>query len=1638
MPLTPTIYVRNGGNDANNGSSDALAVATIQRAQELASAGSVIGLKYGSVWKGITGINKSGTAMNPINWIPYGDDSLPLPEITGFYDVPSWTDIGGGLYRHTVSGGLDPRVNSLSFDNAQKPRGVWPKEGYNTITGASGAGSGTISDSANLDASQLNLTGGWVIFKKLHWILDKAEITAHSGSTLSYSNTSSYNAQVNYGYKVDNKREFCTELGEWTQEGDDIIMFFGANNPDNYKVRVAQDQQWIDQFGLEHNIFEKIKFTGFNGVVQRSANDGITHPSCSCSFLRRCKGLRFDLCEVEHMGQTFIYTENYEEADRPEGFRYYGCKFRKNNNTLHWMRHGEADVKVTGCTIEDHAMFPGAGSNGDGSYNTFMFSTRTFDVEFQHNYINNVGFNGVIAQGVKFLFSHNRIFSCANVKADSGGIYHENGPTVNANYNINERIIERNHIFAGPGTLEGMPSTAVFANEGIYIDDSYVVGQDCSITIRHNLLRGNAYGVKYHNTSNHKCHDNIMFDNFYAGLNCQNDTNSGQHIRNIEFYDNVVVSFGDQRMMRLFEISNSHSENKIEDIFSLINNNNYIYANPDTKEFTRLTLNTGSGPFSFNRTFSEWKTDYPAYDPNSSLKPSASNEFFLYLNDTEDDNVEQDILRKRLDVDGVEVTELFLNSFTWQVLVDDLGPLDPEPTIYPLTAAASPEAAGSVSVDPVSPHEVGAQVTVTATPNSGWTFDKWQRNGVDQQEPNPWILTRAAQSESIVAVFEEIPPETYALTLNVSGNGTAIQNPESPHEEGTNVELSATPDSGNQFDGWYDGETLLSTNNPYSYTTLAEEKTIIGTFSVVPPETYTVTLNANNGGAVSQLTTGPYEEGDLVQVQSTPNSGYRFLRWEIGGDEVSTDALYSFNMPGENLSLTAVFELIPTYTISLSVDPAGSGTTSQNPSNPIQEGSTVQINVNPVSGKQFVRWRNGSETFSTANPHTFEVTEALSLVAELEDVPPNEYTLSLSINPEGAGTVTGAGTHPEGSTVELIATSNQGWTFAYWMRGTQVISNQAEFQYTMPSENTSLLAFFETTGPSSETTEFYSLNQIPLADHGILPGKQPNSSIAIAGIFDFPERTGKTYHSWGDQHGIQPYIRADEIFFAGRDISLMGFVKAQNETEAIDKVLDLYQEIDAFNHLVLLTCKWGAFWVHVVDEITAQYISRGYFRIRMVFREPVPDLTGTLPTGDSQNPGIDGVEFKDLGLLPMKGFKVLNRSGAKQASYISHSQEGYGRKKRGLNEYTLSFHIQEPSFVSFLGKIRGLYEMMKSPGLRTLRHMDGTYREVFVKDGFSLQNIKHTKTYFYSRINISFAEVRLLRSWNVLTDNLGNVLVDNHGAPLFFEVERPDFVQVVAIGGVVTDVEIDGVDWVVHTFPESGEFEVIEGGEIEYLIVGGGGGGGSRARSGGGGGAGDVIQAIEEIGVGIYSVTIGNGGAGGASSAALRGENGGDTVFNSQTAIGGGGGGASVNISSGAGRNGSSGGGGGQGSTGGSPGIGGVAQGINGHNGGNAFPIGQATQNDLDNRAGGGGGGAGGPGGNASFATGGIAGLGIQLSISGTTMTYAKGGRGGSATETANETAPNTGDGGDGSHQASFSEGKNGGSGVVIIRYRKY
>ena len=67
----------------------------------------------------------------------------------------------------------------------------------------------------------------------------------------------------------------------------------------------------------------------------------------------------------------------------------------------------------------------------------------------------------------------------------------------------------------------------------------------------------------------------------------------------------------------------------------------------------------------------------------------------------------------------------------------------------------------------------------------------------------------------------------------------------------------------------------------------------------------------------------------------------------------------------------------------------------------------------------------------------------------------------MSASPATYGTVSGAGTFAEGSSVTVTATPNGSHSFVNWTQNAKVVSTSASYTLTMPSANVTLTAHFK-------------------------------------------------------------------------------------------------------------------------------------------------------------------------------------------------------------------------------------------------------------------------------------------------------------------------------------------------------------------------------------------------------------------------------------------------------------------------------------------------------------------------------------------------------------------------------------------------
>jgi hypothetical protein len=221
---------------------------------------------------------------------------------------------------------------------------------------------------------------------------------------------------------------------------------------------------------------------------------------------------------------------------------------------------------------------------------------------------------------------------------------------------------------------------------------------------------------------------------------------------------------------------------------------------------------------------------------------------------------------------------------------------------------------GTVSVAPsLSLYPLGAVVTVTATPQPGWTFLQWLGDASGDQ---PVQSVTIDGNKCLQAIF--------ATSLNTTsvGSGSVEMHPAGGlYGYGTVVELTPRPDPGNYLVLW--GNAGSGTASPLRFTVTTPDRVVSSAFTSLPVGEHTLTPIADGGG---QLIVSPqanrYANGQLITLMATAAAEQDFLGWS--GDASGKGNPLTLTMD-ESKTITAHFTKRP----HLSVAPCFGGLTEQ-------------------------------------------------------------------------------------------------------------------------------------------------------------------------------------------------------------------------------------------------------------------------------------------------------------------------------------------------------------------------------------------------------------------------------------------------------------------------------------------------------------------------------------------------------------------------------------------------------------------------------------------------------------------------------------------------------------------------------------
>jgi uncharacterized repeat protein (TIGR02543 family) len=286
----------------------------------------------------------------------------------------------------------------------------------------------------------------------------------------------------------------------------------------------------------------------------------------------------------------------------------------------------------------------------------------------------------------------------------------------------------------------------------------------------------------------------------------------------------------------------------------------------------------------------------------------------------------------------------------------------------------------------------------------------------------------------------------YALDVftTLGGAVTIIGEGTSPYPDGATVELVAIPDTGYQFVQWTgDVDDIDDVTSATITITMDAAKTVTANFALIR---YNLAVDSTGGGEVTTPGEGvfTYNAGTVADLVANPASGYRFVNWtgNVGTIANVTAASTTITMQG-NYSVTANF--IAQYDLTIDSTDGGEVITPGEGTFTYDAGTVVDLVATPASGYYFVNWTGDVSAIANVNAATTNITMNgdYSITANFEQIPPEQFTLTISSTTGGSVTTLGEGifTYDEGATVNLTAEADEGYQFVNWTGDVSTIAD---------------------------------------------------------------------------------------------------------------------------------------------------------------------------------------------------------------------------------------------------------------------------------------------------------------------------------------------------------------------------------------------------------------------------------------------------------------------------------------------------------------------------------------------------------------------------------------------------------------------
>ena len=446
--------------------------------------------------------------------------------------------------------------------------------------------------------------------------------------------------------------------------------------------------------------------------------------------------------------------------------------------------------------------------------------------------------------------------------------------------------------------------------------------------------------------------------------------------------------------------------------------------------------------------------------------------------------------------------------------------------------------------------DYNTDITLEAIPlNEGYQFDGWYVNG-EFSSADVVYSGKITSDLSIEARFS-IKKFTlnYSVDYKTRGSINSLTSTNSLVAYGEEVTLTAVPNSGYYFAGWYeDGTKVAGANETYTFPMKSYNYTVQARFGVY---SYSLKFSSNdeNMGTVSARSENkPINSNQFIDYNkevtliATEKQGYVFEGWYKDGQFKSSNKQYTFNMESQDLAFTAKFKKAE-YNFSCSTEDRLKGEVTSSISNGKAEyNASITVKAQEKTGYDFDGWYVGNEKILDAPAqYTFQMPASdLELVAVFK---PEKRTVQFKDGNDVVYTATVDYNTP----VSKYNYNKSGYTFEGWFTDKE-LSNPYDFNAKV-TQKTELYA------KMIKDKVYFEIRYLDEDGITLISTQEVEEGTTATFVQNLKDKTGYEFKGWEYfDTSTNTYVKFDSTVVINKDLDVIAIY------EAITLKVKLYRE----------------------------------------------------------------------------------------------------------------------------------------------------------------------------------------------------------------------------------------------------------------------------------------------------------------------------------------------------------------------------------------------------------------------------------------------------------------------------------------------